>query len=162
MLSKFKFVTGNPNKVREAEEILGLTLEPVQVDGLFEIQSPDLDEVVRHKAQQAYSALQWRLSMPLLVMIVALLAVPLSRTQPRRGRYAKMIPAILLYVIYLVACNAARGMLDEGKAPTPWLLWYVHGAFFSVAVLLLIWPSIHFGRSASPKAAQQGAKNAAD
>ncbi len=58
MLSKFKFVTGNPNKVREAEEILGLTLEPVQVDGLFEIQSPDLDEVVRHKAQQAYSALQ--------------------------------------------------------------------------------------------------------
>ena len=54
MLSKFKFVTGNPNKVREAEEILGLTLEPVQVDGLFEIQSPDLDEVVRHKAQQAY------------------------------------------------------------------------------------------------------------
>ena len=57
-MSKFKFVTGNPNKVREAEEILGLTLEPVQVDGLFEIQSPDLDEVVWHKAQQAYSALQ--------------------------------------------------------------------------------------------------------
>ncbi len=58
MLSQFKFVTGNPNKVREAGEILQLTLEPFQVDGLFEIQSPDLDEVVRHKARQAYSALQ--------------------------------------------------------------------------------------------------------
>lgn len=58
MLSKFKFVTGNPNKVREAGEILGLTLEPVQVDGLFEMQSPDLDTVVRHKAQQAYASLQ--------------------------------------------------------------------------------------------------------
>jgi len=58
VLSKFKFVTGNPNKVREAGEILGLALEPVQVDGLFEIQTPDLDEVVRHKARQAYSALQ--------------------------------------------------------------------------------------------------------
>lgn len=58
MLSQFKFVTGNPNKVREAGEILGLALEPVSVDGLFEIQSPDMDVVVRNKAQQAYSALQ--------------------------------------------------------------------------------------------------------
>lgn len=58
MLSQFKFVTGNPNKVREASEILDLALESVQVDGLFEIQSPDIDAVVRHKAQQAYSILQ--------------------------------------------------------------------------------------------------------
>jgi non-canonical purine NTP pyrophosphatase (RdgB/HAM1 family) len=58
MLNQFKFVTGNPNKVREASEILGLPLEPVQVDGLFEIQSPDINAVVWHKAEQAYSILQ--------------------------------------------------------------------------------------------------------
>lgn len=58
MFSNYKFVTGNPNKAREAGEILKLTLEPVSVPGLFEIQTPDLDEVVRHKARQAYSALQ--------------------------------------------------------------------------------------------------------
>ena len=58
MLNQFKFVTGNPNKVREASEILDLALESVQVDGLFEIQSPDIDAVVRHKAQQAYSILK--------------------------------------------------------------------------------------------------------
>jgi non-canonical purine NTP pyrophosphatase (RdgB/HAM1 family) len=58
VLSQFKFVTGNPNKVREASEILDLTLESVQVDGLFEVQSPDLDIVVRHKAEHAYSILQ--------------------------------------------------------------------------------------------------------
>ncbi len=58
MLTQFKFVTGNPNKVREAGAILGVDLESVQVDGLFEIQTPDINEVVRHKAQQAYLALQ--------------------------------------------------------------------------------------------------------
>ena len=58
MMKKFKFVTGNPNKVREVSEILNLPLDPVQVDGLFEIQSPNIDEVVRHKAQQAYESLQ--------------------------------------------------------------------------------------------------------
>jgi non-canonical purine NTP pyrophosphatase (RdgB/HAM1 family) len=59
MLNQFKFVTGNPNKVREASEILDLTFESVQVDGLFEIQSPDIDAVVRHKAEQAYSILEY-------------------------------------------------------------------------------------------------------
>lgn len=58
MFNNFKFVTGNSNKVREAGEILGLDLDSVQVEGLFEIQTPNLDEVVRHKAQQAYSILQ--------------------------------------------------------------------------------------------------------
>jgi non-canonical purine NTP pyrophosphatase (RdgB/HAM1 family) len=58
MFSKLKFVTGNPNKVKEAGEILGLDLDSVHVDGVFEIQSPNLDEVVRHKAHQAYSVLQ--------------------------------------------------------------------------------------------------------
>ena len=58
MLNQFKFVTGNPNKVREASEILDLTFESVEVEGLFEIQSPDIDLVVRHKAEQAYSTLE--------------------------------------------------------------------------------------------------------
>ncbi|MZH02749.1 MAG: RdgB/HAM1 family non-canonical purine NTP pyrophosphatase [Nitrospinae bacterium] len=58
MLSQFKFVTGNPNKVREASEILNLELESVKADGLFEVQSPDLDVVVRHKAEQAYLILK--------------------------------------------------------------------------------------------------------
>ena len=58
MMNKFKFVTGNPNKVREVGEILNLPLDPVEVAGLFEIQSPNLDVVVRHKAQQAYESLQ--------------------------------------------------------------------------------------------------------
>jgi non-canonical purine NTP pyrophosphatase (RdgB/HAM1 family) len=58
MLNQFKFVTGNLNKVWEASEILSLSIESVQVDGLFEIQSPDIDLVVQHKAEQAYSILQ--------------------------------------------------------------------------------------------------------
>lgn len=91
---------------------------------------------------EAKAALQWRLSLPLLVMIIALLAVPLSRTQPRKGRYVKMIPAILLYIVYLVSSNAARGMLEDGSAPTPYLLWLIHGAFFSLAIILLAAPTV--------------------
>ena len=58
MLSHFKFVTGNSNKVREAEDILKISIEQVEVEGLFEIQTQDLDALVRHKCQQAYNALK--------------------------------------------------------------------------------------------------------
>ena len=58
MLEKFKFVTGNPNKVREAGEILNLALESVKIEELVEIQTPDLEEVIRHKAREAYDNLK--------------------------------------------------------------------------------------------------------
>ncbi|MBP8263166.1 MAG: LPS export ABC transporter permease LptF [Pseudomonas sp.] len=83
--------------------------------------------------------LQWRLSMPLLVFVVTLLAVPLSRVNPRQGRFLKLLPAILLYMAYLALLIAARGQLDKGKLPLALGLWWVHGLFLMVGLLLLYW-----------------------
>ena len=104
--------------------------------------SMSTQELFNTRTTEASAALQWRLSLPLLVMIIALLAVPLSRTQPRKGRYVKMIPAILLYIIYLVSTNAARGMLEEGSQPVPYLLWWIHTGFFVLALALLLAPKL--------------------
>lgn len=94
------------------------------------------------------AALQWRLSLPLLVVVITLLAVPLSKTDPRQGRYVQMVPAILLYIIYLVSLNAARGALEDGElSPVPGL-WPVHLVFIVIAVGLLFANDIkiHFSR----------------
>ncbi len=106
-------------------------------------------DLLQQDTPAARAALQWRLSLPVLVMVISLLAVPLSRTQPRKGRYVKMIPAILLYIIYLVASNAARGLLEEGKAPVPYILWLVHAVFLLLALALLAGPSLTRRRSKS-------------
>jgi lipopolysaccharide export system permease protein len=83
--------------------------------------------------------LQWRLSLPLLVFVVALLAVPLSRVNPRQGRFLKLLPAILIYMTYLALLVAARGALDKGKIPEQVGLWGVHGLFFALGLILLYW-----------------------
>jgi lipopolysaccharide export system permease protein len=83
--------------------------------------------------------LQWRLSLPLLVFIVTLLAVPLSKVNPRQGRFLKLLPAIFLYMAYLGLLIAARGALDKGRLPAALGLWWVHGIFFAVGLLLLYW-----------------------
>ena len=88
------------------------------------------------------SELQWRLSLPLLVMIVTLLAVPLSRVNPRQGRYLKLLPAVLLYMTYLALLIAARGALDKGKLSPQIGLWGVHALFAVIALGLLYWEPI--------------------
>jgi len=56
------FVTSNLDKLREAEEVLGVSLDHHALD-LEEIQSLDLEEVVRHQARSAWE----RLRRPVLV-----------------------------------------------------------------------------------------------
>lgn len=56
LFKNVKFVTGNPNKVREAGEILGVDLEQVELPEMVEIQTNDLTEIVRDKVIQAHQA----------------------------------------------------------------------------------------------------------
>lgn len=83
--------------------------------------------------------LQWRLSTPLLVFVVTVLAVPLARVNPRQGRFLKLLPAVLLYMTYLALLIAMRGQLEKGKLPPALGLWWVHALFLGIGLLLLYW-----------------------
>ena len=87
-----------------------------------------------HKAAE----LQWRLSVPLMVLTLTLVAVPLSRVNPRSGKFAKLLPAVVLYIVYANFMFIARDWIIAGKIPV-WLgVWWLH---LSVALLgvFLIW-----------------------
>ncbi len=88
------------------------------------------------------AALQWRFSVPVLVLVVTLMAIPLSKTNPRQGRFARMLPAVLLYIVYLVMLNGARGAVEDGKLHSLLGLWGVHLLFLLIALMLLVWPII--------------------
>ncbi|MCJ8168733.1 LPS export ABC transporter permease LptF [Atopomonas sediminilitoris] len=83
--------------------------------------------------------LQWRLAMPVLVLIITVLAVPLAKVNPRQGRYLKLLPAALLYMTYLGLLIAVRGWMEKGKVPMEYGLWLVHGVFLLIGLLLLFW-----------------------
>jgi len=69
--------------------------------------------------------LQWRLSMPLSVISLLLLAVPLCRSGPRQGRYGRLVLAILLFVIYYNLLGTARVWVGKGDLPPQVGLWWV-------------------------------------
>ncbi len=51
------FITGNKNKLREAEQILGVKLSSVDLD-LDEIQELDSDKIAEHKVKQAWELIK--------------------------------------------------------------------------------------------------------
>ena len=99
---------------------------------------PTLD-LIGNPAPRAVAELQWRISLPLLVFIVTLIAVPLSRVNPRQGRFLKLLPAILLYMGYLTILISARGALEKGKLSPALGLWWVHVLFLLIGLGLLYW-----------------------
>jgi len=85
--------------------------------------------------------LQWRISMPLSAMLLGALAVPLSRTTPREGRYGRLFRAVLVYVTYLNMMGVSRTWLEDGII-APWLgMWWLHAVVVLVSLLLLLRPA---------------------
>ncbi len=82
--------------------------------------------------------LQWRLSIPLMVILLTLVGVPLSRVNSRSGKFAKILPAIVVFIFYANLLFISRDWLASGKTPV-WLgMWWVH-LLVGLFGLLLIW-----------------------
>ena len=69
---------------------------------------------------------QRRVSAPLVLLILAVMALPLSRRLPRQSRFASLPWALLVYVIYTNLVTAAISWARQGLTPE-WLgIWWVH------------------------------------
>lgn len=80
--------------------------------------------------------LQWRISLPISVVLLAILAVPLSHTTPRQGQYSKVFTGILIYLIYNNLLNIAKKWLENGDVPPQFGLWWVHGGLLLIIAIL--------------------------
>lgn len=122
----------------------GQYMAPVELTGDYTNQTDakNTSELISSTELNLRTALQWRFSLPVMVFVVALLAIPLSRTNPRQGRYMKMLPAILVFVFYYIFLSSLRGAMEHGKWPVYPGLWAVHFAFLLLAFALIGWDRI--------------------
>lgn len=81
--------------------------------------------------------MQWRLSVPLATVLLAILAVPLSRSQPRAGRYGRLAVGLLVFIIYLNMMSAAKAWIEQSQISPALGIWWVHGLILAFALGLL-------------------------
>lgn len=80
--------------------------------------------------------LQWRLSMPLCIYILTLIAFSLSHVKPRQGRFGKVFPAVLIYIIYANFMIVGQDWISEGELTPKLGLWIMHIAMLIFGLVL--------------------------
>jgi len=80
--------------------------------------------------------LQWRISVPIAAVLLALLAFPLSVSSPRQGRFAGLAIAIVIYLIYSNLLILAQTWVADGKLPVLPGVYVVHLGMFLLVIVL--------------------------
>ncbi|EKO3659638.1 LPS export ABC transporter permease LptF [Vibrio metschnikovii] len=91
--------------------------------------------LIRNPDSRAQAELQWRISLVLCIPLLTMLVVPLSAVNPRQGRFAKMGPAILIYLTYFLTISAMKSALEDGTIPIEIGMWPINAALLFAAII---------------------------
>ena len=94
-------------------------------------------ELIGSSAPSDIAQLQFRVSTPLMALVLTLVAVPLSRLRPRQGRYARVGFAIVVYFVYSNLLSAGKVWLEKGHLPPMVGIWWVHAAAIILGLYLV-------------------------
>lgn len=81
----------------------------------------------------------WRISLPIMATILMLIAIPLGYVNPRVGRFANLIVALLAWVVYLNLVNVVQAWIVQGKFALNTSWWLVHLIALFGAAFLFTW-----------------------
>ena len=96
---------------------------------------PTLDLIQRSELA-AKAELQWRISLIICIPLLTMVVVPLSAVNPRQGRFAKLGPAVLLYLAYFLSLSAGKSAVEDG-ALAPYIgLWAINAVLLIVGIIL--------------------------
>ena len=100
-----------------------------------DVEGMDIDELWRGEKGEEKAYLHWRLALPFMLPILALLAVPLSEINPREGQVKRFVPAIMIILSYVGLMIWARNNIEKDKLPVI-VMWSVHFIFIGLAIFL--------------------------
>ncbi len=113
-----------------------LMAQPEESKQVMEIRATPTKELSAKTDLKSQAELHWRFTLALLVPVVGLLAIGLSKVNPRQGRYLKMFPSIVMYLLYLTALISIRNAAEGGKLNIMFLH-APHLLFASVGIALI-------------------------
>jgi len=127
--------------VRFAEHVVTVQLPPL-TDAVRDLEARSTASL-RHTTDRAERAeLHWRISMPIMCLVLALLAVPLSKLRPRQGRYARVWVAVLIFFVYYNLATTGKTWIARGTVPEVVGLWWTHVVVALLALAVIVAPGL--------------------
>ena len=128
---------GNANfKIMKYKDY-GVHVETKSVTPRTSVKMKSVVELWHSTIPEDKAELQWRLTLPLATIIVAFMALPLSHTKPRSGRYSKLAISLIIYLLYSNLLGVGKTWIAQEKIPV-WIgTWWVHLIAIIITLVLL-------------------------
>lgn len=95
-------------------------------------------ELLKGQSNSHKGELHARLAPIFLCLLLAALAVPLSKTSPRQGRYARLGLGLLIYIVFSNFIYVGKTWINIGKVPSFIGLWWVHVLLLMLIIFLFL------------------------
>ncbi|MCS4532786.1 LPS export ABC transporter permease LptF [Neisseria montereyensis] len=134
--------SGTPGKADYSQVSFGhlsliISTVPQIVDPIANRRTIPTAELFGSSDAQHQAELMWRLSLPISVLILSVLAVPLSYFNPRTGHTYNILVAIGLYLVYQNGLTFLRNAVEDGRLNF-WLgMVPMHVLIAAIAIILL-------------------------
>jgi len=96
-------------------------------------------ELLRTRNNFNDGELLWRVSLPLMGILLMLLAIPLGFVNPRGGRSANLLIALFLFVFYSNMLSYAQATVVQNRSSLMLAWWPVHLVALLVVVIFFSW-----------------------
>jgi lipopolysaccharide export system permease protein len=83
--------------------------------------------------------LLWRVALPIMNLVLMLFAIPLGFVNPRAGRSANLMIALVLAVLYSNLISVFQASVAQGRVPAMLAWWPVHAVAIVVTAGLFLW-----------------------
>tara|TARA_R110002110_G_scaffold404606_1_gene623163 strand:- start:197153 stop:198307 length:1155 start_codon:yes stop_codon:yes gene_type:complete len=94
--------------------------------------------------------LQWRFSVPLATLLLGFFAVPISRLNPRKGRFSKIFVGVVVAIVYFNLLTLCKRWIEAQILPGYIGMWWVHFSLFALASISLMHVSGRFHKLRQP------------
>lgn len=138
---RFEGVPGSAQfrMVRFAEHVVPVQV-PVATDVVRALEARSTASLVNSRDAGGRAELHWRITLPIMCVVLALLAVPLARLRPRQGRYARVWIAVVIFFLYYALASAGKTWIARGTVPEAFGLWWTHAAVALLALSVILGP----------------------
>ncbi|MEM7250919.1 MAG: LPS export ABC transporter permease LptF [Pseudomonadota bacterium] len=135
---RYRGTPGNADYVETFYTRHGVLIEDGEQDERpRKLESISTAELMGSNRPKYRAEFHWRLALPIATFVLALLAVPLSRSAPGSGRFARLFVGLLAYFIYFNALGIARKVIESPDIPSGIGLWPVHLVMMLIVLVLL-------------------------
>lgn len=126
--------------IRFAANVIPIRV-PIREDGISGVETLPTSVLLDSDKPAQRAEFHWRLASPIMVFVLAMLAVPLARLRPRQGRYARIWLAIVVYFVYFSLASAGKVWITRGTLPVALGLWWVHALVVLLTLAVILAPA---------------------